>query len=62
MSADIEKTWNTEQLCTDFEVLGFQAPFVVVKRKFDDVVGSLEFTHSPRVSFNFVVDKAEGVL
>jgi hypothetical protein len=29
---------------------------VVVKRKSDGKKGSLEFTHSPRVYFNFVED------
>ena len=52
-----EKTWDTAQLCSEFEVLGFQAPFVVVERKSDGAAGSLEFTHSPRVYFNFVLDK-----
>ena len=47
------KTWDTKALQEDFEVLGFQAPFVVVIRKADRVKGSLEFTHMPRVYFNF---------
>jgi hypothetical protein len=48
------QTWTTDQLAQDFEVIGFSAPFVVVTRKSDGVKGSLEFTHSPRVYFNFV--------
>lgn len=48
--------WDTEALCRDFEVLGSMAPFVVVRRKSDGAKGSLEFTHSPRWYFNFVVD------
>ncbi len=47
------KTWSTEELTKDFEVLGFQAPFVVVRRRSDGVKGSLEFTHQPRVYFDF---------
>jgi len=45
--------WDTTQLRADFDVLGFCAPFVVVRRKADGVKGSLKFTHSPRVYFNF---------
>lgn len=48
-----EPTWDTEALERDFEVLGFSAPFVVAKRRSDGVRGSLEFTHRPRVYFNF---------
>ena len=48
------KRWTTEELKRDFEVLGFLAPFVAVRRKSDGVKGSLEFVHSPRVYFGFV--------
>lgn len=46
--------WNTEELQRDFEVLGFAAPFVSVRRKSDGARGWLEFTHRPRVFFGFV--------
>jgi len=45
--------WTTEELRRDFDVLGFRAPYVVVRRKSDGVLGSLEFTHSPRVYFDW---------
>jgi hypothetical protein len=51
------KVWNTQELSQDFEVKGFMAPYVVVKRKADGVMGSLEFQHSPRYYFNFQEDK-----
>jgi len=51
------KRWSTDELRTEFEVIGFMAPFVVVKRKADGVKGSLEFTHDPRWYFNFVPDE-----
>jgi len=51
------QVWDTQELSQDFDVKGFMAPFVVVKRKSDGVVGSLEFQHSPRYYFNFVEDK-----
>jgi hypothetical protein len=45
--------WDTAELQRDFNVVGFLAPFVVVTRKSDGVKGTLEFTHQPRVYFNF---------
>lgn len=50
------QTWDTTQLQADFEVLGFGAPFVAVRRKSDGKKGSLEFTHHPRQYFNFQED------
>ena len=49
--------WDTQQLAQDFEVIGFLAPLVVVRRKSDGVKGSLEFQHQPRLYFNFVEDR-----
>ena len=54
--ARAEQRWDTRELARDFEVIGFMAPFVVVKRKSDGAKGSLEFTHNPRWYFNFVKD------
>jgi hypothetical protein len=54
--ARAEQRWNTDQLREQFEVHGFLAPFIVVTRKADGVKGSMEFTHSPRLYFNFVAD------
>ena len=48
--------WDTAELTRDFEVVGFMAPLVVVRRKADRVKGSLEFQHHPRLYFNFVAD------
>jgi hypothetical protein len=45
--------WDTSELGRDFEVLGFAAPFVVVKRRSDGVRGSLLFQHHPRFYFSF---------
>lgn len=49
------QTWNTKELQRDFTVIGFIAPYVAVRRKSDGAEGLLEFTHSPRVYFNFQV-------
>lgn len=46
--------WDTEALQKDFEVQGFAAPFVVVRRKEDGQRGMLTFVHAPRVYFDFV--------
>ena len=48
------EVWDTKELQENFEVTGFQAPYVAVKRKSDNVTGSLEFTHMPRFYFNFI--------
>ncbi len=44
---------DTQQLSIKFEVLGFMAPIVVVRRKSDGVKGSLMFQASPRFYFGF---------
>lgn len=53
-AAEAERKLTTDELSAEYEVLGFLAPFVVVRRKSDGVKGSMEFTHSPRFYFNFV--------
>jgi hypothetical protein len=54
--AHADRRWTTDELRNDFEVIGFAAPFVVVRRKADGVKGSMEFTHSPRFYFGFTPD------
>lgn len=48
-----EQVWDTTQLQEDFEVTGFAAPFVVVRRKSDGARGTLMFAHSPRYYFGW---------
>jgi hypothetical protein len=50
------KVYDTAQIRANFEVLGFLAPFMIVKRRSDNKKGSLEFQHNPRFYFNFVAD------
>ena len=50
------QVWNTQELGKDFEVIGFAAPFVVVRRRADGAKGSLQFQHSPRFYFAFQAD------
>jgi len=47
------EVWNTSEVSKDFEVIGFMAPFITVKRKEDSVRGVLMFQHSPRYYFDF---------
>lgn len=47
------QVWDTSELQRDFEVLGFLAPFVGVRRRADGVRGSLLFQASPRFYFGF---------
>jgi len=50
--------WDTAQLQKDFEVIGFMAPLIVVRRKSDGVKGSLMFRSSPRFYFGFEPHRA----
>ena len=56
LEASVGKVWDTDQIREEFEVIGFMAPFVVVKVKATGKKGSLEFQHSPRFYFNFKED------
>lgn len=48
------QVWTTQELSVEFDVIGFLAPLVVVRRKADGVKGSLEFQHGPpRLYFNW---------
>lgn len=53
LEAEHGQVWDTSELTGDFDVTGFMAPLVVVRRKSDGVKGSLEFQHSPRFYFSF---------
>jgi len=48
------KAWNTQEATELFEFIAFCAPFVEVRRKYDDKRGTLTFTDRPRFYFNFV--------
>lgn len=54
LEARYGRVWDTAQLANEFEVLGFAAPLVVVRRKADGARGSLEFQHQPRFYFNYL--------
>lgn len=50
------RVWNTTELAMEFEVIGFAAPFAVVRRKADHQLGSVLFQHWPRYYFAFLED------
>lgn len=56
LEAQYGEVWDTSELTRDFDVIGFAAPLVVVRRKSDGMKGSLEFQHQPRFYFNFMAD------
>lgn len=58
LAADAGHRWTTDELRAEFEVQGYAAPFAVVRRRSDGQLGTLEFTHSPRVYFGWRPDDA----
>jgi len=56
LEAQHGEVWDTDQLQRDFEVMGFLAPFVMVRRRSDGIVGSVMFQHEPRFYFRFSPD------
>ncbi len=55
LEAQYGQTWDAAPVAEDYEILGFMAPYVVVRRRTDGRKGSLEFQHLPRFYFNFVL-------
>jgi hypothetical protein len=53
LEAEYGQVWNTDELRRDFEVIGFMAPLIAVRRRSDGQKGSLEFQHDPRLYFNW---------
>ena len=49
---------TTSEAIEKYEFIAFCAPFVEVRRRADDCLGTLEFQHSPRFYFNFLSDKS----
>lgn len=50
-------TWDPAGLTKDFRIVGFMAPLVVVRRRADGKLGSLEFQHDPRFYFSWQEDE-----
>lgn len=49
-----DNVWDKQELERDFEVIQFEAPLVLVKRKADGVEGTLFFDHLPRFYYDWV--------
>lgn len=62
-----DNVWDTDQLSERFEVIGFMAPFAVVRERTTGAAaahavvkdglgrkGTVEFQHSPRFYYNFI--------
>ncbi len=47
------QVWNTKEMQDDFRVSSFLAPYVMVARKSDGQIGTLQFQHAPRFYFKF---------
>ena len=47
------QVWSTDELCKQFEVLGFMAPFVKVRDLDTREKGTLKFQHDPRYYFSW---------
>ena len=47
------EVWDTTELQESFDVLGFMAPIVAVRRRCDGVRGSVMFQACPRFYFGF---------
>ena len=50
------KVWDTQQLQTDFDVLGFAALLIFVRERSTGQKGSLFFQHRPRLYWGFTPD------
>ena len=59
LAADDGQRWTTAEMTRDFQVVGYAAPFVVVRRRSDGRRGSLEFVHQPRTYFAWQPDDGE---
>jgi hypothetical protein len=53
LEAQHGRVWDTQELGRDFDVEGFLAPYVVVRRRSDGQQGSLLFQNHPRFYFAF---------
>ena len=53
LEAKYGQVWDTGELTEEFQAIGFMAPLVVVRRRSDGAMGSLEFQGNPRFYFNW---------
>ncbi len=53
LEQEFGKVWDTQQLAHDFVITSIIGSTVVVRRKEDDVVGTLQHQSNPPLYFNF---------
>ena len=53
LESKVGRVWSEEELAQEFVVTAIVAPHVVVRRKADSTVGTLEFTGQPPLYFNW---------
>ena len=56
MEAEHGQVWDTDEMSSEFQPIGFLAPFVIVQRKADGAKGSLMFQHMPRYYYGWAKD------
>jgi hypothetical protein len=49
--------WDEQQLRSKFEILGYRNPFIVVRRKVDQLIGTMVFQNAPRFYWGFDPDR-----
>ena len=49
----VQDIYTTNEATTKYEFIGFMAPFAMVKDRATGIKGTLQFTHRPRLYFNF---------
>ena len=56
LAAQYGQVWDTDEMCAEFDAIGFMAPLISVRRKSDGKKGSLTFQHNPRFYFGWQED------
>lgn len=53
LQAEYGQVWDTRELARGFILTSIVGLTVIVRRKVDDVVGSLDYQNEPRLYYNF---------
>jgi hypothetical protein len=56
LEGEYGRVWDTEQVSTEFTILQFASPLVIVEEKSSGRLGTLLFQHQPRFYFLFIPD------
>jgi hypothetical protein len=47
------RVWSQQEIAAEYVITGIVGLTVIVRRKADDVVGSLDYQNAPRLYYNF---------